>query len=128
MILFPGHPKPSSALSHGHKRTPLPLASLFAQALDALNKVCKQLSTEQLLDSFIPLVRRLAGGDWFTSRISACGLFAVAYGRVPPSTQEDLRNLFAQLCRDDTPMVRRGPRPPPSPRLRMASRPQQHSA
>ena len=81
--------------------------SVREKALEALNKICEQLSADDLLEYFVPLLRRLAGGDWFTSRISACGLFAAAYGRVPPSTQEDLRTLFAQLCRDDTPMVRR---------------------
>ena len=69
--------------------------------------MCSQLSAEHLLDYFVPLVRRLAGGDWFTSRISACGLFAHCYGRAPSSTQEEMRASFAQLCRDDTPMVRR---------------------
>ena len=44
---------------------------------------------------------------WFTSRISACGIFADAYGRVPPFAQEEMRTVFAQLSRDDTPMVRR---------------------
>ena len=77
------------------------------KAVESLNKVCSQLSPEHLLDNFIPLVRRLAGGDWFTSRISACGLFAASYGSAPPGTQEEMRTSFAQLCRDDTPMVRR---------------------
>jgi len=77
------------------------------KAVDSLNKVAQQLSSEHLLEYFVPLIRRLAGGDWFTSRISACGLLAVAYGRLPPSTKEELRTSFAQLCRDDTPMVRR---------------------
>jgi len=77
------------------------------KAVESLNKVCCQLSAEHLLDHFVPLVRRLASGDWFTSRISACGLFAVSYATVPAPTQDELRSSFAQLCRDDTPMVRR---------------------
>ena len=77
------------------------------QAVDSLNRVCGQLSMEHLLEYFVPLVRRLAGGDWFTSRISACGLLHSSYGSMPASTQAEIRASFAQLCRDDTPMVRR---------------------
>ena len=39
----------------------------------------------------MPLLRRRAEGDWFTSRSSACGLFPVAYSRVSPQTKEQLR-------------------------------------
>lgn len=57
-----------------------------------------------------PLVRRLATGDWFTSRISACALFATAYLRVP-ADRGDLRaeilDMYKVLARDETPMVRR---------------------
>jgi len=76
-------------------------------AVESLKKVADQLSGDHLLRDFVPLIRRLSGGDWFTSRMSACGLFAVSYAHVPPTSQEELRVLFAQLCRDDTPMVRR---------------------
>jgi hypothetical protein len=51
--------------------------------------------------------QRLAAGEWFTSRVSACGLFTVAYPRVPAATRSELRGLFTQLARDETPMVRR---------------------
>jgi len=77
------------------------------KATESLNKVAEALPPESLLEHFIPLVRRLATGDWFTSRISACALFAVAYPRVPASTKAELRKLYDQLCHDDTPMVRR---------------------
>jgi serine/threonine-protein phosphatase 2A regulatory subunit A len=52
-------------------------------------------------------LQRLASGEWFTSRVSACGLFTVAYPRVPAGVRTELRQLFAQLCHDETPMVRR---------------------
>ena len=82
------------------------LTHLGNQAVESLKKVAGQLSGEHLLRDFVPLIRRLSGGDWFTSRMSACCLFAVSYAHVPPTSQEELRVLFAQLCRDDTPMVR----------------------
>ena len=52
-------------------------------------------------------MQRLATTDWFTSRVSSCGIFATAYPRAPQHLQADLRQLYGKLCRDDTPMVRR---------------------
>lgn len=49
----------------------------------------------------------LVAGEWFTSRTSGCGLFAVAYPKASDSTKLDLRQLYKTLCTDDTPMVRR---------------------
>jgi serine/threonine-protein phosphatase 2A regulatory subunit A len=54
-----------------------------------------------------PPSQRLATGEWFTSRVSATGLFATAYPRALPSLKAELRQLYSQLCRDETPMVRR---------------------
>ena len=52
-------------------------------------------------------LQRLASGEWFTSRVSACGLFATAYARASPAHKTELRQLFRNLGKDDTPMVRR---------------------
>jgi len=51
----------------------------------------------------------LASGDWFTARVSACGMFAVAFEKCSPSKTElrrALQTTFSELCRDETPMVR----------------------
>ncbi|CAI4224083.1 unnamed protein product [Auanema sp. JU1783] len=77
------------------------------KAVDSLRKIADKHSTADLEEHFIPMLRRLATGDWFTSRTSSCGLFSVAYPRVSPAIQAELRTLFRTLCRDDTPMVRR---------------------
>ncbi|KHJ97791.1 HEAT repeat protein [Oesophagostomum dentatum] len=95
------------------------------KAVESLRKLADKLSTPALEEYFIPMLKRLAtgllpppyiallhlqlasSGDWFTSRTSACGLFSVAYPRVSPAIKAELRGLFRQLCRDDTPMVRR---------------------
>lgn len=58
-------------------------------------------------EHYIPLLRRLSGGDWFTSRTSATSLFSAVYSKVPTALQEDLRKMYAALGNDDTPMVRR---------------------
>lgn len=52
-------------------------------------------------------VQRLRQADWFTSRVSVCGIFAVTYPKVDSDTKAELRTLLKELSRDDTPMVRR---------------------
>ncbi|KAI1317084.1 hypothetical protein EDD11_009067 [Mortierella claussenii] len=77
------------------------------KAVESLNKICPQLSQQQLEQYYIPLLKRLTLGDWFTSRTSATGLYACGYTLVSPAHQEEMRKAFGQLCMDDTPMVRR---------------------
>ncbi|KAK0558114.1 protein phosphatase 2A structural subunit [Tilletia horrida] len=77
------------------------------KAAESIVKIAEVLSQSQIEEHYIPLVKRLSGGDWFTSRTSAASLFAAVYPKVSPSVQDDLRKRFAALCNDDTPMVRR---------------------
>lgn len=55
------------------------------------------------------VMQRLKGGEWFTTRVSACSLFAATYPPVSGDTAiaQELCSMFRDLCRDDTPMVRR---------------------
>jgi HEAT repeat protein len=87
------------------------------KAVQSLRRVSETVTASSPPDAdtlhvhhLFPLVRRLATGDWFTSRISACALFAITYVRVPPE-HSDLRaevlSMFKTLARDETPMVRR---------------------
>lgn len=50
---------------------------------------------------------RLSKADWFTSKVSGCGLYTTPYKKVSPGVQEELRKQFGQLVHDETPMVRR---------------------
>ncbi|XP_027766179.1 serine/threonine-protein phosphatase 2A 65 kDa regulatory subunit A alpha isoform [Empidonax traillii] len=77
------------------------------KAVESLRAVSHEHSPPDLEGHFVPLVKRLAGGDWFTSRTSACGLFSVCYPRVSSPVKAELRQYFRNLCSDDTPMVRR---------------------
>ena len=52
-------------------------------------------------------MQRLGSGEWFTARVSACGLFHIAYPSASESLQTELRAVYNQLCHDDLPMVRR---------------------
>jgi len=77
------------------------------KAVESLRIIAAQHSPAYLEAHFVPLVLRLATGDWFTCRTSACGLFSVAYQRCKVLLKLELRSSFRALCQDDTPMVRR---------------------
>lgn len=51
--------------------------------------------------------QRLAAGEWFTSRVSSCGIFHIAYPSAPNQLKGELRSIYGHLCQDDMPMVRR---------------------
>lgn len=80
---------------------------MILQAVESLNKICEQLSQKQVEEEFLPMVSRLSKADWFTSKISATGLYCVAYRKVSPALQQALRQQFGGLVHDETPMVRR---------------------
>ncbi|KJZ76016.1 hypothetical protein HIM_04472 [Hirsutella minnesotensis 3608] len=77
------------------------------KAVESLNKICAQLSSQQVEEYFIPLTIRLSKADWFTSKVSGCGLYTIPYKNVSPPVQEQLRQQFGLLVHDETPMVRR---------------------
>ncbi|KAI1654278.1 armadillo-type protein [Daldinia decipiens] len=77
------------------------------KAVESLNKICSELSPQQVEEYFIPLTIRLSKADWFTSKVSGCGLFTAPYSKVSPPVQEQLRQQFGHLVHDETPMVRR---------------------
>ena len=72
-----------------------------------MNKICEELSQKQVEESFIPLAIRLSKADWFTSKVSATGLYTAPYKKASPSVQQGLRQQFGHLVHDETPMVRR---------------------
>lgn len=69
--------------------------------------VADALPEDTFLDKYVSMLARLARKEWFTARISAAGLIANAYPRLKPTQQTEHLGLFAELCKDDTPMVRR---------------------
>lgn len=77
------------------------------QAAESIAKIAEVLSTPQIEEFYIPLLKRLSQGEWFTSRTSSAALYPPVYNKVSWSIQEDLRKGFAALGADDTPMVRR---------------------
>ncbi|KAF9241372.1 armadillo-type protein [Melanogaster broomeanus] len=77
------------------------------KAAESISKVAGVLSTAQIEEYYIPLIKRLSQGEWFTSRTSSAALYSPVYSKVSPAVQEELRKGFAALGADDTPMVRR---------------------
>jgi serine/threonine-protein phosphatase 2A regulatory subunit A len=77
------------------------------QAAESITKVAAILSQSQLEEHYIPLLKRLSQGEWFTSRTSSAALYAAVYAKVTSTIQDDLRKGFSALGSDDTPMVRR---------------------
>ncbi|QDZ19227.1 ARM repeat domain-containing protein [Chloropicon primus] len=77
------------------------------KAVESLCKIAEQMDGGALELHYIPLVTRLAKTEWFTARVSSCGLFAVAYEKSSDEVKQELRVGFNELCKDETPMVRR---------------------
>ncbi|KAG6884786.1 hypothetical protein C0992_005768 [Termitomyces sp. T32_za158] len=77
------------------------------KAAESITKIAAVLSQAQLEGYYIPLVKRLSSGEWFTSRTSSASLYSAVYARVSSTIQDELRTGFTALSIDDTPMVRR---------------------
>jgi len=93
----------------------------------------RQICVRSAPGLLLALVKRMAGADWFTAKISSCAVLPCVYqffnglkGTALVSTSEngmgledgggvtvediklELRNMYRSLAEDDTPMVRRG--------------------
>lgn len=69
--------------------------------------VAESLPLTTLQSQYADMIERLATKEWFTARISAAGLISSAYLKLNAGQQKQHLEYFAQLCKDDTPMVRR---------------------
>ena len=77
-------------------------------AAKSICKIIDLLPDQVAQGTAVPMVIRLANGDWFTSKVSSCALVASAYVKSNGSGKQQLLQLFCtQLAKDDTPMVRR---------------------
>ncbi|ANB13744.1 protein phosphatase 2A structural subunit TPD3 [Sugiyamaella lignohabitans] len=77
------------------------------KAVESLNLICQAFSTSQVKEYFLPLITRLSSTDWFTSRVSATGLYAAAISKLEGTERNDLLVLYKDLTQDEAPMVRR---------------------
>lgn len=63
-------------------------------AVASFNILINKINKNDVVQKFVPILKRLAAGEWFTTRVSACGLFANTYPHVPDQIQTELRTLF----------------------------------
>eukprot|EP00529_Nitzschia_sp_RCC80_P015281 CAMPEP_0113491478 /NCGR_PEP_ID=MMETSP0014_2-20120614/27576_1 /TAXON_ID=2857 /ORGANISM="Nitzschia sp." /LENGTH=704 /DNA_ID=CAMNT_0000385269 /DNA_START=209 /DNA_END=2323 /DNA_ORIENTATION=- /assembly_acc=CAM_ASM_000159 len=77
-------------------------------AAESAQTISSNLPDSTFQQHYAAMLLRLAEKEWFTARISAAGLMAQAYPRLSPGPQQEEHiSVFAKLCQDDTPMVRR---------------------
>jgi serine/threonine-protein phosphatase 2A regulatory subunit A len=75
-------------------------------AVKSFQTLSALMSDSDLQNAYIPMILRLASGEWFTSRVSAVNLMYAIYPRAGP-IKEKIRQKFIELCNEETPMVRR---------------------
>jgi serine/threonine-protein phosphatase 2A regulatory subunit A len=77
------------------------------QAVTVITHVCELvIQAKGKVDpaNWVGLAKRLAAADWFTAKVSACGILAPMFDL---TGDEDLLNTYKELTTDETPMVRR---------------------
>jgi serine/threonine-protein phosphatase 2A regulatory subunit A len=78
------------------------------KAVESINRICEGLpSRDHVAQTILPLVKRLSSAEWFSSKVSATGLYAAAIRHCPTEAVPELLKQYGELTRDDTPMVRR---------------------
>ncbi|RYG55958.1 hypothetical protein EON66_04070 [archaeon] len=70
------------------------------QAVESASVIIKRLSSAKVAEEVVPMIMKLSSGDWFTARVSACGLFAPAYERLEDAgSKAQLRMYVASAAR-----------------------------
>uniref|UniRef100_A0A7S4NLT5 Phosphatase PP2A regulatory subunit A/Splicing factor 3B subunit 1-like HEAT repeat domain-containing protein n=1 Tax=Paramoeba aestuarina TaxID=180227 RepID=A0A7S4NLT5_9EUKA len=77
------------------------------QAMIALESTCKDIPPEGITEHLLPIIQRLGNGEWFTPRLAATIMIPFAAPKLSDQNLIDTLTLFAKLCDDNTPMVRR---------------------
>uniref|UniRef100_A0A060TI29 ARAD1D35772p n=1 Tax=Blastobotrys adeninivorans TaxID=409370 RepID=A0A060TI29_BLAAD len=77
------------------------------KAVASLNILTDSMPVSDVEQYVLPLIRRLSSTEWFSSRVSATGLYARAVARASATTQAELQSLYKDLTQDEAPMVRR---------------------
>lgn len=77
------------------------------KAIDSLNKISLELTNDELIKIYLPIIKDLTDGNWFSKRSASCGLYKLVITKVNAQTRLDLLNLYLKLIVDDGPMVRR---------------------
>ncbi|CAD7945122.1 unnamed protein product [Amoebophrya sp. A120] len=76
------------------------------KAIEGIKEICIR-GRVNVQQDVLPTLVKLSQAEWFTARLSVCGLFAAVYARVSETQKTELRKLYNNLAADETPMVRR---------------------
>lgn len=77
------------------------------KAVEALCAIGNAMPAAHLEEHMMPMIQRLAADVGWASRVSACGLFTTVYNPKAKAAFATAKALYAKLCEDDMPMVRR---------------------
>jgi len=77
------------------------------KAINGICAIAENVPEPHVYEYIIPLIEKLSKSEWHTQKSSACCLFSTVYPRVNDEKKNILRSLFIDLCKDETPMVRR---------------------
>ena len=68
------------------------------QAVKSLTMICNVLSPENCASHLLPVAERLASGEWFTNRVSACIIFPVLLAKLPALYHEKIFTFVFFIC------------------------------
>jgi len=77
------------------------------RASESINSLIAKIKIPDFEDELIALFIRLVKGDWYTSKVSSTKVMMTIYPHVSSSGQKQLFKLFAPLCEDSIPQVRK---------------------
>lgn len=77
------------------------------KAIISTNVIAQTLPETDFNSHYVEMINRLATKEWFTARMSSCNLLATSFSRLAVLKRAAHITLYASLCRDDAPMVRR---------------------
>jgi serine/threonine-protein phosphatase 2A regulatory subunit A len=78
------------------------------QAVESILHTVEFLTPAASSAALVPMLGRLSKSEWFTARVSACGLLPACLHKTDgDETTTAVLQTFPKLCEDETPMVRR---------------------
>lgn len=78
-------------------------------AINSLEKIINLTKQEEfILEFIVPMIKRLAEGDWFSRKCSSASLIGFSVSLISKDEERnELFQMLSRLCRDDSASVRR---------------------
>ncbi|KAK9460487.1 armadillo-type protein [Lipomyces oligophaga] len=77
------------------------------KATESLILICSKMTDDQVEQYYMPLIKRLSSGNWFTSKVSVTAICPSVYEKVGEESKKELLQIYRQLVTNEAPMVRR---------------------